>query len=178
MNRSRVSAIAVGIASLALLGLVRLASADEGSGRNFFRAELKGFQEVPANSTTGTGELRARIIGESSIEFELSYKDLEGAVTTAAHVHLGQTSVNGGVSFFFCGGGGRPACTPTSGTFTGTVIASDVVGPTAQGLAAGEFAELLRAMRAGATYANVHTDKHPGGEIRGQLRARGNDDHD
>src|SRR5688572_8507822 len=113
MNRSRISAIAVGVALLALLGLVRLASADQDRGRNAFKAELEGFVEVPANSTTGTGELRARIIDESSIEFELSYKDLEGTVTTAAHVHLGQTSVNGGVSFFLCGGA-RPACTPTS----------------------------------------------------------------
>jgi len=31
-------------------------------------------------------------------------------------------------------------------------------------------------MRAGKTYANVHTDKHPGGEIRGQVRAHGEDD--
>jgi hypothetical protein len=170
MNRSRISAIAAGVALLAMLGLVGLASADDGSGRNFFKAELKGFGEVPANSTTGTGELRVRIIDESSIEFELSYANLEGTATSAAHVHLGQKSVNGGVSFFLCGGA-RPACTPTSGTFTGTVIAGDIVGPAAQGLAVGEFAELLRAIRAGVTYANVHTDKHPGGEIRGQLRA-------
>jgi len=40
----------------------------------------------------------------------------------------------------------------------------------AQGIAAGEIAEIIRAMRAGVTYANVHTNKHPTGEIRGQLR--------
>ncbi len=66
--------------------------------------------------------------------------------------------------------GGRPACTATSGTFTGTVTAADVIGPAAQGIAAGEIAEIIRAMRAGIAYANVHTNKHPTGEIRGQLR--------
>jgi hypothetical protein len=35
-----------------------------------------------------------------------------------------------------------------------------------------EFDELLRAMRAGRTYVNVHSDKHPGGEIRGKLSHR------
>jgi hypothetical protein len=38
------------------------------------------------------------------------------------------------------------------------------------GIAAGEFDEVLRAIRSGNTYANVHTNKHPGGEIRGQIR--------
>jgi hypothetical protein len=44
-----------------------------------------------------------------------------------------------------------------------------VIGPDAQGIAPGEFAELVRAMRAGVTYANVHTTTHGGGEIRGQI---------
>ncbi|HYU70636.1 MAG TPA: CHRD domain-containing protein, partial [Burkholderiales bacterium] len=126
--------------------------------------------EVPAVSSTGTGRFQARIVDDSSIDFELTYEGLEGTATTAAHVHLGNKSDSGGVSYFLCGGGGRPACTATSGTFTGTVTAADVIGPTAQGIAAGEIAEIIRAMRAGVTYANVHTNKHPSGEIRGQLR--------
>ena len=44
-----------------------------------------------------------------------------------------------------------------------------MIGPAGQGIAAGEFAELVRALRAGAAYANVHTTAHPGGEIRGQV---------
>jgi hypothetical protein len=52
---------------------------------------------------------------------------------------------------------------------TGTVTAADVVGPTGQGVSPGEFEEILDAMRAGVTYANVHTTKIPGGEIRGQI---------
>jgi len=34
---------------------------------------------------------------------------------------------------------------------------------------AGEFDEFIAAMRAGVTYANVHTSQFPGGEIRGQI---------
>jgi hypothetical protein len=43
------------------------------------------------------------------------------------------------------------------------------VGPAGQGIAAGEFDELVRAIKAGVTYANVHSEMFPGGEIRGQL---------
>jgi hypothetical protein len=150
----------------------------EDHGRDSLRARLKGFDEVPVNSTTGTGRLRLTIVDETSIEFALTYEDLEGTVTTASHIHLGQKDVNGGVSVFFCGGGGRPACTPTSGSFTGTITAADVIGPAGQGIAPGEFAELLTALRAGETYVNVHTNKHPGGEIRGQIKRSGDDDDD
>jgi hypothetical protein len=44
-----------------------------------------------------------------------------------------------------------------------------VIGPAGQGVAAGEFAEVLQAIRAGAAYANVHTTNFPAGEIRGQV---------
>jgi hypothetical protein len=57
-----------------------------------------------------------------------------------------------------------------------------VIGPAGQGIAAGEFEEILRAMRSGVTYVNDHTDKHPGGEIRGLIvgsgKARGKDKDD
>jgi hypothetical protein len=52
-----------------------------------------------------------------------------------------------------------------------TITAADVVGPGGQGIAAGEFAEILNALRAGVAYANVHTAAFGGGEIRGQIRA-------
>lgn len=94
-------------------------------------------------------------------------------------MHFGQRGVAGGVSFFFCGGGGKPACpATTSGTVTGTVVAADVVGPAAQGIQPGDLAAILQMIRAGLGYANMHTPNHPAGEIRGQIEVRGGRGHD
>ena len=150
------------------VGIVALlAAASAVQADQTVKARLNGFNEVPAVSTTGSGEFRATI-HEDSVDWELTYRDLEGTITAASHIHLGQKDVNGGVSVFFCGTAETP-CTPGSGTFSGTFTAADVIGPVGQGIAAGELAELIAAIRAGETYANVHTNKHPGGEIRGQV---------
>ena len=69
---------------------------------------------------------------------------------------------------FLCGGGDKPVC-PASGTVTGVIDPADVIGPEDQGIAAGEFQELVRAIRRNATYVNVHTDAFPNGEIRGNV---------
>jgi hypothetical protein len=62
-----------------------------------------------------------------------------------------------------------------------TVTTADILAPATgspavpQGIEAGNFAELVAAMRAGSTYANVHSSKWPAGEIRAQIRDRGDD---
>ena len=69
--------------------------------------------------------------------------------------------MNGGVAAFLCGGGGKPACPQGSGTVTGTIVADDVQAIAAQSLAAKDIAALIRAIKAGYTYANVHTRTSP-----------------
>jgi hypothetical protein len=155
-----------------------------GHGGNF-RAELNGYNEVVGGpgastgsvSTTGHGRLRLRIL-DDHIHYVLDYSDLSGGTTCCAHIHFAQQHVSGGVSAFLCGGGDKPACTPTNGHIEGDIDAADVVGPTDQGIAAGELNELKAAIRAGATYANVHTTpSYPEGEIRGQIRHGRGGDH-
>ena len=163
---------AVLFAAIVALGLTAagfMVASGDGKEKEF-KAKLTGFQETPAISTTGSGTFKARLSEDgTSLSFTLTYSGLE---TNAlfAHIHLGQKGVAGGVSAFLCGGGGKPDCPARSGTVTGTITASDVIGPTGQGIAAGEFAELIRAMRAGVTYANVHSTMFPAGEIRGQIK--------
>jgi|SRR5437867_8645396 len=160
------------MAALLAFAVSSATAKDENSNRA--RARLDSYQETPTLSTTGHGEFTARING-SSIEYTLMYADLEGTTTLAAHIHLGRPAIQGGVSAFLCGGGNKPPCPPTSGTVSGTIVATDVIGPTNQGIAPGEFDELVRAMRASATYANVHTNLFPGGEIRGRIRVNNED---
>ncbi len=140
-------------------------------------ATLRGFEEPPSISTTGRGFFRGTISEDgTSIEYELIYFGLEGDVRQA-HIHLGQRGVNGGISIWLCQTEFNPDPTslsptcPQEGIVTGVVTADNVIGPAGQGIAAGEFAEVLRAIRSGVTYANVHSTKHPGGEIRGQISA-------
>ncbi len=149
------------------IGLVASAA---GAGHGGFHATLSGYQEVPAISTTGTGAFDATVEtrrGDVVIRYRLEYAGLEGTAQ-AAHIHFGQRSVNGGVIAFLCGGGDKPAC-PSSGVVRGVIDREDVIGPEAQGIAPGEIEEAIAAMEAEITYVNVHTDKHPGGEIRGQV---------
>ncbi len=165
--------ILAAVASLTV-GVIGTASADDDhdgdSERRDVKASLSGFAEVPSISTTGTGKLRLRIDpGTSTITYELSYSGLQGSGIPVAHLHLGQVGVIGGVIADLCGGS-KPACPAVAGTVTGTIGILNILGPAAQGIAPGEFAEVLRAIRAGAVYANVHTGTYPGGEIRGQLK--------
>jgi hypothetical protein len=166
-----------------LIALLALPSspalADDDRERRNFKATLTGYQEVPALSSPGSGRFRAKLTRDGTIEYRLTYSGLQNVVF--AHIHLGQFSVNGGVVAFLCGGGGKPDCPPSKGTVTGTITAADVLGPAAQGIAPGEFDELVDAMAAGVTYVNVHTNDgveppntgpgdFPGGEIRGQIK--------
>lgn len=147
---------------------------------DFLFIPLRSFEEVPAVSSTARGFFKARVReGAGTIEYELSYQGLQGDIRQA-HIHVGQRSVNGGISVYLCQTvtnpdptGLAPVCGASPATVTGTLTAANVIGPTGQGIAATEFAELVRAIRAGVAYVNVHSSLFPGGEIRGQARGFG-----
>ena len=159
---------------IALLGVGSYAIA--GSGTNSFKGDpMLGYAENLDVSTTGNGSFEAKLSpDESSLHYVLSYSNLEGGVLQA-HVHFGKTAVNGGISFFLCTNLNAPTADdcPQSGTVEGDIEAADVIGPLAQGIEPGNLAEIVAAMRAGHAYANVHTTKWPGGEIRAQLNDHG-----
>jgi hypothetical protein len=177
--------LALGVAVLGVAGVSTAAIAHD---RSRFDASLTGYEEVPTLSTQGSGTFEAAINrGKDEIRYRLDYRgpfdaNPAGGTVTQAHIHLGAPAVNGGVVAFLCsnlgnGPAGTPACPPERGEVSGTITPAQVVGGAAtQGIAPGEFAELVRALRAGAAYANVHTTTFGNGEIRGQIG--GGDDND
>jgi len=177
-TRTRLLAAAVAIGAVVAattVGSTAVAGADPLGLQVNVLEQLSGYEEDPlVFSTTGTGQFRAHIDeGAQEISYELSYADLEGAVLQA-HIHIGLRAQFGGISVFLCsnlgnGPSGTQACPTAPATISGTITPTNVIGPVGQGVAAGEFDELIAAIRAGATYVNVHSDLRPGGEIRAQL---------
>ena len=185
MGKARGLRVTAGLAVVLVLGLTMAGPvmADE-----TIRARLQGYNEVPAISTSGIGEFRGKISkDESTIDYELGYEGLLGTVTMS-HIHVGQRGVSGGISAWLCQTASNaapaavssltPTCPAPSGSVQGILSAANVIGPSGQGITTGEFAELVKAIRAGVAYVNVHS-KDAGsvatsfntGEIRGQLRA-------
>jgi hypothetical protein len=166
-----------------------------------FSARLSGYNEVHfiagapalrgAISTQARGSFRAVIDDRAeTIHYELSFEDL-GSDVTQSHIHFGQRHTVGGIVVWLCQTAGTPApaavaaATPQCGgprasTVTGTIVPAQVLTAAGQGIDAGEFGEVVRAIRAGRVYANVHSATFGSGEIRGQVRGgeRGHHDRD
>ena len=186
--------------SVLILIALSVAVANAADKEQKFSARLSGYNEVHFNagppatlrgaiSTQASGSFSAKLNKAGDIiDYVLSYKGLEGTVTQA-HIHFGQPSTVGGIVVWLCQTGTNPApapvtdtsitpLCPTEGTVKGTITAIQVLAQTAQGIDAGEFEELVRALRAETAYANVHSSLHGPGEIRGQVKVedrKGND---
>jgi CHRD domain len=175
---------------LTLVLIVGSASAVQASDDKF-AARLSGFNEVHfiaaptpalrgAISTPARGSFEAKIDDKKDvIQYELTYEGLTGDLTQA-HVHFGQRHTVGGIVVWLCQTAAVPApaavaavtpqCpVPHDGKVTGTITPAQVLEAVGQGIAPGEFDEVVAAIRAGRTYANVHSTLFPPGEIRGQI---------
>jgi hypothetical protein len=147
-------------------------SADSDGLSGKLAARLSGLQEVPTLSTPAEGRFLAELEPDA-ITYRLQYSGL-GSEVTQAHIHFGARAINGGISVFLCTNlGNGPAetqpCPTGDGEITGTIMPADVVGPEDQGIAPGDFEEVLDALMRRAAYVNVHTVDLPAGEIRGQV---------
>jgi hypothetical protein len=159
---------------------VSAASAD--NGPTVFSARMNGFNETTSILTNGTGTFTAVVRG-NTLAYRLTFSGLTAAATQS-HIHFAQRGVNGNVFVFLCQSATNPSpvattpvCPAAGGTVTGTITSADVLGVPAQNITAGDFQGLLRILRAGRGYANVHTAAgpnntspgFPAGEIRGQI---------
>jgi hypothetical protein len=178
-NKLKVGLILLAMTLMAVLAPnrfnVRAERADDGLT---YSARLSGFGEVPPKLANGSGKFNGTLSDDgTSISWTISWTGLTGPALQA-HIHFGQTQVNGAVVVFFCGGGGRPACPDGpnhSGTVTGTWTAADILAVPGQNVPPGDFAGFLRFLNAKEGYANIHTQLFPGGEIRGQVSVHDED---
>ena len=141
-----------------------------------YTAKLRGSSEVPARSTTATGKVTLRLSrAGTSLSFTLKVSGIRNVV--AAHLHLGAANVNGPVVAHLYGpqapGGGERSGKLASGS----IRSADLTGS----LEGRSLKALVKAIKKGNVYVNVHTDDGVGssdttagdfasGEIRGQVR--------
>lgn len=160
----------LGVGALSGVGASRGAASHGAGGRNSARsqfvAQASGEEVVPSVDTRGRGIGRFRLAGGGShFEYELLVYNIEDV--TGAHIHYEVANENGPViaELFSASTAG-----PTRGTLaSGTITDDDLVGPFEDKT----VSDLLSAFRKGHAYVQVHTQDHPGGEIRGQIGDQG-----
>jgi hypothetical protein len=127
---------------------------------------LTGGNENPPVVTNATGRFRA-VVRQGGVDFTLRY-NVQGA--TAAHIHIANPGNNGDIAVFLC-----DPCPDGPQVVEDRFVAADVqevLDGTTVVLEEGDLRGLIRLIRQGATYVNVHSGDHPAGEIRGQINPR------
>ena len=129
-----------------------------------FHAKLTGKSEVPSVTTKAKGDITFKLSSDGKeLSYKLDVKNIEN--TTAAHIHRGMKGKNGPpVANLFTGPKkeGKFSGTLSEGTLTASDLSGDLAGKSLD--------DLVRLIKAGDTYVNVHTDAKPDGEIRGQIK--------
>ena len=165
---------------LCLLATAAVSAVTAQQGFKNIKEYLSGYEEVPAVSTSAGAQFDATISNDGTeINWELSYSALEGSYHAVAYPRRpgGRQRRHLGVPLQQSrqpprGHAGMPR---RSGDDLRHHHRGHVIGPGGQGVAAGQLDELIAAMRAGATYVNIHSTTWPGGEVRSQID--GNNSH-
>jgi hypothetical protein len=135
-------------------------------GGDEFGSELTGREEIPPVMTDSGALAEFAVNDDGTLSFRLwATAPIVGAVQ--AHIHLGARGQNGPVVAFLygltSGENFDEGDLISSGTLTETDVIARPPGFT------GGLAELAERLRQGRAYANLHTQAHPAGEVRGQI---------
>jgi len=135
-------------------------SADKGS----FSAKLSGHDSTPAIKTTAKGDAEFKLAKYGKeLSYKLTVTDIENV--TAAHIHQGKKGKNGPpVAGLFAG-------PKKEGKFSGVLAEGVISEKELMGSLTGKPVDaLVKLIKTGDVYVNIHTDGHPDGELRGQIK--------
>lgn len=156
-----------------LRDLVAVAGTETAYGTGLF-----GAQEVPPRTSAASGDFLAifdnTVTPAVAFDYDLTINVPLGVNITQAHIHVGDTGVNGPIIFFLCTNLGNapvgtivPLCENVNGVISasGTLTAAELQA--AGGITT--FDQAVTALQSGGTYVNAHSVVFPAGEIRGQI---------
>jgi len=155
-----VVAVLIGI-SVPLMGV---GAVNQSSSSRPFSAQLSGQQAVPPISTRASGQATFMLSSDGKeLGYKLDVSNIDNV--TMAHIHLAPAGKNGPIVVWLYSG-------PTkTGGFSGTLAEGTITAADLRGQLAGKtIADLVKEIDAGNAYVNVHTEKYPAGEIRGQIQ--------
>jgi hypothetical protein len=112
------------------------------------QVRLDGSKEVPPVATSAYGTGTVNIAADRSVTVTVSVVDM---TATAAHIHEAAAGANG------------PVVVPLT-----RIAENAFVAPDRAHLTEAQYASY----KAGNLYLNVHSAKHPGGEVRAQITGR------
>jgi|RhiMethySRZTD1v2_1073278.scaffolds.fasta_scaffold29564_5 hypothetical protein len=161
-NISSVSTIMVLIAvTITMVSAITLSNHIVLAQNQKFNAKLSGQQEVPPVQTTTASGMAWFKPMQDKVWFKLNVTDMQGV--TQAHIHTGKQGENGPILVTLYKSN-TPQ--PINGKLAyGNITANLLEGP----MKGKQISDLTTAMSNGSTYVNVHTEKYPKGEIRGQI---------
>jgi hypothetical protein len=130
-----------------------------------YRAKLDGNNEVPAVNTTSEGVINFKTKNDM-LTWKMNVTGTNDA--TGVNIHKGKAGENGGVVVVLMKVS-KHSDNPKGMTMRGNVTDSSLTGS----MAGQTIADLKTAMANGDMYVNLNTQDHPDGEIRGQIKLKG-----
>ena len=149
---------------LAVLAMLLTASIGFSAEKGSYHAKLSGGEAVPQVKTPAKGEAEFKLSKDGKeLTYKLTVKDIENV--TAAHIHQGKKGKEGPPL------AGLYAGPKKEGKFSGVLAEGVIAEKDLLGSVSGKpVKELVKLIKSGDAYVNVHTDGHPAGELRGQIK--------
>jgi CHRD domain len=132
-----------------------------------FTVELSGNEEVPPVQTDAKGSAEFTAPHFDNIGYSVNVSNIDKV--TMAHIHSGKMGENGPIVVTLF-----KTETPSTEPMNGNLVSGNITNAKLEGPMAGKtLVDLTKSMELGETYVNVHTEEHPNGEIRGQIKGGG-----